>query len=460
MLDSNKINQYTLKAKPFFIFFSICLLTLHTTTHAQKKQPNIIFFLVDDLGFADCGFNGGKDILTPNIDQLATSGTILQNHYVQPVCSPTRAALLTGRYPTRTGVYSVITPGAKWGLPLNERTLADALRDAGYKTAITGKWHLGEYEKSYQPNAKGFDFQYGHFYGNIDYFTHTRDNQPDWYRNGIAIKEEGYSTQLIAKEACKTIETNDQKKPLFLYIPFNGIHSPFQAPEEYLKKYPQLTGNRQKLAGMLSAVDEAIGKIVTSLKATGMMENTLIIFSSDNGGPPPGNNMPLRDFKGTVYEGGIRGVAFAHWPGHVPAGKKVNEAMHVIDWYPTLIGLAGGNINQPLPIDGLDAWPMITASSKSPHDCILSVSTKGPELSAIRMGDWKLIQLKENDANIGSSKASKKYDPISLYNLSKDPSESKNLAKIYPHKVLLMEIRLNQLLEGAVPAGKNIKGEE
>ena len=415
---------------------------------------------MDDLGFADCGFNGGKDIQTPHIDKLAASGTILQNHYVQPVCSPTRAALLTGRYPTRTGVYGVITPGAKWGLPLNERILAEALRDAGYKTAITGKWHLGESEKSYQPNARGFDFQYGHFYGNIDYFTHTRDNQPDWYRNGNAIKEEGYSTALIAEEACRTIENNDQQKPLFLYVPFNGVHSPFQAPDENLKRYPQLTGNRQKLAGMLSAVDDAIGKIVQSLKKQGMLENTLIIFSSDNGGPTPGDNSPLRDFKATVYEGGIRGVAFASWPGKIAAGKKVTEPMHVVDWYPTLIGLAGGELKQSLPIDGKDVWPMITASAKSPHDAILSVSTKGPELAAIRMDNWKLIQLIERDVNADNSKASKKYDPISLYNLSEDPSESKNLAKIYPHKVLLMEIRLNQLLEGAVPAGKNIKAEE
>lgn len=442
-----------------FLLFTCCLI-FNFTSLAQIKKPNIVFLLVDDLGYADCGFNGGKDIQTPHIDKLAASGTILQNHYVQPVCSPTRAALLTGRYPTRTGVYGVITPGAKWGLPLNERTLAEALRDAGYKTAITGKWHLGESEKSHQPNARGFDFQYGHFYGNIDYFTHTRDNQPDWYRNGNAIKEEGYSTALIAEEACKTIETQDQQKPLFLYVPFNGVHSPFQAPEEYLKRYPQLTGNRQKLAGMLSAVDDAIGKIMQSLKKQGMLENTLIIFSSDNGGPTPGDNTPLRDFKATVYEGGIRGVAFASWPGKIAAGKKVIEPMHVIDWYPTLIKLAGGELKQSLPIDGKDIWPMITASAKSPHDAILSVSTKGPELSAIRMGEWKLIQLKENDANVGTSKASKKYDPISLYNLSEDPDESNNLAAKYPDKVMIMKKRLNQLLEGAVPAGKNIKGEE
>ena len=211
---------------------------------------------------------------------------------------------------------------------------------------------------------------------------------------------------------------------------------------------------------MLSAVDDAIGKIVQSLKKQGMLENTLIIFSSDNGGPTPGDNSPLRDFKATVYEGGIRGVAFASWPGKIAAGKKVTEPMHVIDWYPTLIRLAGGELKQSLPIDGKDVWLMITASAKSPHDAILSVSTKGPELAAIRMDNWKLIQLIEQDVNAGNSKASKKYDPNSLYNLSEDPGESNNLAAKYPEKVLIMKKRLNQLLESAVPAGKNTKGEE
>ena len=434
----------------------IAILCISMQAHAQNKKPNIVFLLIDDLGYADCGFNGGKDILTPNIDRLAKAGSILENHYVQPVCSPTRSALMTGRYPTKTGIYTIITPGAQWGLSLNERTLANALKEAGYHTAITGKWHLGEFEKAYQPNARGFDYQYGHFFGSIDYYTHERNNQMDWYRNGTPLKEEGYSTHLIAREACQTIEKNDQKKPLFLYVPFNGVHSPFQAPEQYTKAYPSLTGNRQKLAGMLAAVDEAVGQIVASLKKSGMLENTLIVFSSDNGGPPPGNNTPLREFKGTIYEGGTRAAAFAHWPGHVPAGKTIEGAMHIIDWYPTLIGLAGGSLKQALPIDGKDVWPMITKAGKSPHKAILSVSTRGISQAAIRMGDWKLIVAGGVEAADGTQqKQPKKYEPVSLFNLLEDPGESRNLASAYPDKVAELRKELSLLLKDAVvPGGK------
>ncbi len=441
------------KGTPFFLMALLCMIM---QTHAQNKKPNIVFLLIDDLGYADCGFNGGKDILTPNIDKLAKAGSILENHYVQPVCSPTRSALMTGRYPTKTGIYTIITPGAQWGLPLNERTLANALKDAGYHTAITGKWHLGEFEKAYQPNARGFDQQYGHFFGAIDYYTHSRNNQLDWYRNGEPLNEEGYSTHLVAREACHTIENNDQKKPLFLYVPFNGVHSPFQAPEEYTKAYPNLEGNRQKLAGMLAAVDEAVGQIVASLKKAGMLENTLIVFSSDNGGPPPGNNAPLRDFKGTIYEGGTRAAAFAFWPGHIPAGKKISGAMHMIDWYPTLVTLAGGSLKQALPIDGKDVWPMITKGEPSPHKAILSVSTRGISQAAIRMGDWKLIVANAVEAADGKpQKQPKKYEPISLFNLLEDPGESRNLASTHPDKVAELRKELSALLKDAVaPGGK------
>lgn len=416
----------------------------------SKPKPNIVFILVDDMGYGECGFNGGKTIKTPIIDQLAKGGTILENHYVQPVCSPTRSCLLTGRYPTHTGVYGIIGPGAA-GLPLNERTLATALKEAGYSTAILGKWHLGETEKSYQPNARGFDYQYGHFFGNIDYFNHSRNEVADWYRNGVPIKEEGYSTHLIAKEACKIIESNDHQKPLFLYVPFNGIHAPFQVPDAYLKDYPNLSGNRQKLAGMLNAVDEAIGQIIQSLEKSGMRENTLLVFSSDNGAPPPGDNGPLRDFKATVYEGGIRGAAFVNWPGMVPSQQRIKEPMHIIDWYPTLIGLAGGSLKQTLPIDGSNVWPMITQQQGSPHDAILSVSNRGTSLAAIRMGDWKLIVLDMTGIAAGS-KISNRYEPLALYNLSDDPSEKKNLAAAYPDKVLLLQDQLKKLLSNAVPS--------
>jgi arylsulfatase A-like enzyme len=439
-----------------WLYFSLCA--------QAASQPNIVFLLIDDLGYADCGFNGGKEIKTPNIDRLAKSGTIIDSHYVQPVCSPTRSTLLTGRYPTHTGVYTIVSPGAAWGLPLAERTLADALRSAGYRTALTGKWHLGEFEKAYQPNARGFDHQYGHFFGMLDYYTHERMNKLDWYRNGEPLKEEGYTTHLITKEACKVIESGDKSKPLFLYLPFNGVHSPFQVPDSYLKPYGALKGNRQKLAGMLAAVDEAIGKIEESLKKAGMLENTLIVFSSDNGGPPPGDNTPFRDYKGTIFEGGTRAAAFATWPGHIPADQRVRQPMHMVDWYPTLIKLAGGSLEQKLPLDGLDIWPMLTKGTASPHDAILSVSTQGPARAAIRMGDWKLIVSGNADADTGEDDGAKKakkkgkaaagkYEPVALYNLADDPSESKNLADSQPERVKAMRARLAELLKDAVPSG-------
>ena len=438
----------------------LCLQTLA----ADAPKPNIVFFLIDDLGYADCGFNGGTQIKTPNIDRLAKSGTIIDSHYVQPVCSPTRSTLLTGRYPTHTGVYTIVSPGAPWGLPLAERTLADALRAAGYRTALTGKWHLGEFEKAYQPNARGFDHQYGHFFGMLDYYTHDRLNKLDWFRNGEPLKEEGYTTHLITAEACKVIETGDKSKPLFLYVPFNGVHSPFQVPEDYLKPYGSLKGNRQKLAGMLAAVDEAIGKIEASLKKAGLLENTLIIFSSDNGGPPPGDNKPFRDFKGTIFEGGTRAAAFATWPDRIAADQRVRQPMHMVDWYPTLIKLAGGSLDQKLPIDGLDVWPMLTKGAPSPHDAILSVSTQGPTRAAVRMGDWKLIVSGNADEDGGENdgaaktkkkgkKAAGKYEPLALYNLIEDPSESKNLAEAQPERVKAMRARLAEMLKDAVPSG-------
>jgi arylsulfatase A-like enzyme len=437
------------------------LLIFFASMVAAADRPNILFLLIDDLGYADCGFNGGKEIRTPNIDRLAAGGTVLEHHYVQPVCSPTRSALMTGRYATRTGVYNVVRPGGKWGLPLEERTLAQALKSAGYETAITGKWHLGEFERAYLPTARGFDHQYGHYFGMIDYFTHIREGKLDWYRDDQQIKEEGYSTHLIAKEAVKRIETRDRTKPLFLYVPFNGVHSPMQVPDSYLKPYASLSGSRQKLAGMLAAVDEAIGQITEALDKAGMGKDTLIVFSSDNGGPPPGINTPLKGFKGSLWEGGTRAAAFVTWPGQVPAGKRLSQPMHVIDWYPTLIGLAKGSLEQKLPIDGRDIWPMVTKGEHNPHDFILSVQT--PNRAALRMGDWKLLSLKgaaEDGEEESAKKAAKKKgkakssDPVNvqLFNLAQDPSESTDLAAKEPERVKAMSAKLAELLKGAVPA--------
>lgn len=443
-------------------------LTLAAASFAAEKQPNIVFLLVDDLGYADCGFNGGKEIHTPNIDKLANGGTVLESLYVQPVCSPTRSTLMTGRYATHTGVYTIVRPHAKWGLPLNERTLANALHDAGYATSITGKWHLGEYEPAYLPMARGFDHHYGHYFGMLDYFTHLRGQDLDWYRDGKQIKEEGYTTHLLAREACRAITEKDKTKPLFLYVPFNGVHSPFQAPEDYLKPYGELKGNRQKLAGMLAAVDEAIGQIVAALESTGQRDNTVIIFSTDNGGPPPGDNTPLRGFKGSIYEGGVRGCAFANWPGHIPSGKRLKEPMHTVDWYPTLVKLAGSSLEQKTPLDGKDVWPMLTQGAPSPHDAILCVQST--TVAAVRMGDWKLVMngghTDNEEGGEGGAKGKGKGkkgkakgtaesgETLALYNLATDIGEKDNLAAKEPERTAAMRARLAEFLKDAVVPGQ------
>jgi arylsulfatase A-like enzyme len=454
-----------------FAWFSAFLIATFSSL-ALASAPNIVFFLIDDLGFADCGFNGGKEIRTPQIDKLASEGTILDAHYVQPVCSPTRAALMTGRYAIRTGVYTIVRPHAAWGLPLQERTLANALKEAGYATHVVGKWHLGEFEPAYQPLARGFDHHYGHYFGAIDYYTHLRDGDLDWYRDGVRLNEEGYSTHLLAKEACRIIDEKDKAKPLFLYVPFNGVHSPMQVPESYLEPYGQLQGSRRSLAGMLAAVDEAIGQIVAALEKNNLRQETLIVFSSDNGGPRPGDNTPWRNYKGTIYEGGVRAAAFANWPGHIPAGVRNREPMHIIDWYPTLIGQAGGNLQQKMPIDGKDVWPMLTAKAKSPHEAILYVQS--PDRAGIRMGDWKLLinasesiadsqpdaiqpaQGKKGKAKGKAAKGKGKAEPmerVALYNLANDVGETTNLAGQEPARVATMKAKLDEWLRNAVTPG-------
>ena len=433
----------------------------------HSPPPNIVFFLIDDLGYADCGFNGGTEILTPHIDQLAKDGAVLESHYVQPVCSPTRAAFMTGRYATRTGVYTIVRPHAPWGLPLGERTLANALQDAGYTTAIVGKWHLGEFDRAYLPTARGFQHQHGLYFGMIDNFTHVRDGTHDWHHDDRELKEEGYSTHLLTREACRLVEAQPPGKPLFLYVPYNAVHAPLQVPERYLQPYGGLQGPRKQLAGMLAAVDEGIGQVVATLEKAGLRENTLIVFSADNGGPPPGSNTPLRGFKGSVYEGGVRGCAFANWPGRIPAGQRIKEPLHIIDWYPTLVKLAGGTLEQTQPLDGRDVWPLLTQGAPSPHEAILSVQS--PTHAALRMGDWKLIINAGATADATSdaspakrrakAKAKAKPEAVALYNLAADLGETTNLAEKEPERLVAMKAKLAELLQDAVPPGNQLSDE-
>src|SRR5947209_7107067 len=211
------------------------------------EKPNVVFILADDLGREDCGFMGGKDIKTPHIDKLAAAGAKLDAFYVQPVCSPTRAAFMTGRYPMRHGLQvGVVRPWAQYGLPLEEQTLAQGLKSAGYTTAICGKWHLGHFRPEYLPTRRGFDRQYGHYNGALDYFTHDRDGGHDWHRDDKVNRDEGYSTHLIGKESAKFVAEHAGKTPFFLYVPFNAVHAPHQVPEKYTAAYPDLKGRSEE----------------------------------------------------------------------------------------------------------------------------------------------------------------------------------------------------------------------
>ena len=449
------------------LFCLVFLLFTQHHLHAQEpaKKPNIVFFLIDDLGYTDVGFNGG-DIKTPNIDKLAKSGAKLASHYVQPVCSPTRAALMTGRYPMRHGLQvGVVRPWAQYGLPLEERTLAQALREAGYFTSIIGKWHLGHFQRDYLPTRRGFDHQYGHYNGALDYFTHLRDGGFDWHRNDKVCNDEGYTTKLLGDEAVRVIDQHDPKTPMFLYMPFNAPHTPLQALPEYLKQYDHVKDKtRRTYSAMVHAVDEQIGRVIAALEKQGLLENTIIVFSSDNGGPINlgATNGTLRGGKGGLYQGGVLAAAFATWPGRIKGGITVNEPLHMIDWYPTLIQRAGGSLKQKLPIDGKDIWPVLTEGKKSPHEDILINVT--PSNGALRKGDWKLVlngsSPDDPDGKIEQKKKNKGKDAVELFNLATDPSEKTNLADKEPERVRELRARLDAYARQAIPPKAAPKGKD
>jgi len=430
----------------------------------QAKKPNILFFLIDDLGYTDVGFNGGN-IKTPNIDRLAKSGAKLSAFYVQPVCSPTRAAFMTGRYPMRHGLQvGVVRPWAQYGLPLEERTLASALKMSGYYTAIIGKWHLGHFDRAYLPTMRGFDHQYGHYNGALDYFTHIRDGGFDWHRNDKVNRDEGYATTLLGNEAVRVIEKHDAKTPLFLYMPFNAPHSPLQALPEHLKQYDHVKDpTRRSYSAMVHAVDEQIGRIIAALEKAGMLENTIIVFSADNGGPLGlgATNGLLRGGKASLYEGGVRAAAFAAWPGRIKGGTNITEPMHMVDWYPTLIKRAGGSLEQKLPIDGKDIWPVLTDGKKSPHEDILINTT--PNGGALRKGDWKIVlngNGKDDPDGKLEGKKGKKTGLVELFNLANDPAEKTNLADKEPERVRELRARLDAYAREAVPPKASPKAKD
>ena len=417
------------------------------TVHAAAK-PNIVHIVADDLGWKDVGFNGCTDIKTPNLDALAAGGARFTQFYVQPMCTPTRAALMTGRYPFRYGLQTIVIPGpANYGLDTSEFLLPQCLKEADYRTAIIGKWHLGHADKKYWPKQRGFDYQYGATIGELDYYTHSDAGVLDWFRNNLPVKEKGYTTQLLGNDAVKFINEQEPNKPFYLYLAFNAPHTPYQAPPDYLKRYQHIKEpTRRTYAAMVACLDDEIGRVVAALEKKGLRNNTLILFHSDNGGTRnamfagqmadlsktvlPCDNGPYREGKGALFEGGCRVAACASWPGHIQA-QTVDGLIHAVDIYPTFAGLAGAATAKCKPLDGLNVWDTIAEGKPSPRsEVIYNIE---PFRGGVRQGDWKLIWR----TLIPTS--------VDLYNLADDPYEKNNVAAAHPDKVAAMEARIESL---------------
>jgi arylsulfatase A-like enzyme len=422
---------------------------------AQPLRPNIVFIMADDLGNADLGYRGGE-VKTPNIDKLANEGVRLESFYGQQVCTPSRAALMTGRYPMRYGLQTlVIFPSHIYGLPTDERTLPQALKEAGYTTLMDGKWHLGHADKKYWPQNRGFDYFYGNVVGEVDYFTRARGGVTDWQRNGKFLKETGYYTTLIGDDAVKLIDRKDGKKPFFLYFASLAPHAPYQAPESYINQYKSVPDTqRRTYLAMITALDDQVGRIVAELDKKGLRDNTIILFASDNGGATsglfaqgakskeereseqggiqqdakaPASNAPFSGGKGGLHEGGVRVPAFVNWPGKLKP-RVVNEPLHMVDVMPTLLALAGGKGSADHPFDGRDMWSAIAEGTASPNEDIL-ISVEAFR-GAIRKGDWKLVKIALLPGK------------TELFDLAHDPGETTNVADQNPEVVRDLEARL------------------
>jgi arylsulfatase A-like enzyme len=402
-----------------------------------KRPPNVLLLIADDLGWNDIGYNG-SEIKTPQLDKLAMGGVRLDRHYVYPTCSPTRAGLLTGRNPSRFGVHAPIAGRSEDALPKDTVTLARALKTRGYATALFGKWHLG-LRPEVGPRQYGFDQTYGYLHGQIDQYTHRYKNgDKSWHRNDVFVDEKGHATDLIADEAVKFIQA-DRKVPFFLWVAFSVPHYPIQEDDKWQAPYKDTIKDpsRRLYAACVTHMDAAIGRIVEALEKSGQAKNTLIVFTSDNGGqkdwasktdyegkhgpyPTLGDNRPLRGWKTELYEGGIRVPALVSWRERLQPGV-VKDTVSYLDWFPTAAGLAGVDIRADWKLEGRNFWPVLAREPKAPSVPPLYWNT-GRD-SALLAGDWKLIV------------SQRKPETVELYNLADDAAEKKNLAGENPKKV-------------------------
>lgn len=386
-------------------------------------KPNLIIFYADDLGWGETGAFGNKEIPTPHIDSLAKNGVKFTQGYVAATyCSPSRAGLMTGRYPTRFG-HEFNSVANKTGLHLKETTMADRLKSLGYATAAVGKWHLGG-GPEYRPTKRGFDEFFGTL-ANTPFFHPTNFVDSRISDDVRKIDDDSfYTTDAYADRSVDWIEKN-KSKPMFLYLPFNAQHAPLQAPKKYLDRFPNITDEKRKLfAAMMSAMDDAIGRVLAKVREIGQEENTMYFFIADNGGPTQSTtsqNGGLRGFKMTTFEGGPRVPFLAQWKGKFPAGKTYEFPVFNLDVLPTIVSAAGGKVDPAWKLDGVDLMPYLTGTNKArPHETLYW--RYGPQW-AVRQGDLKLVVSKG-----GSGEPE-------LYNLATDFAESKNLASTQPEKV-------------------------
>lgn len=422
------------------------LLLFASCLHALAARPNFVFIIADDLGWADVAFHGGN-APTPHLDRLAKEGVQLTQHYVAPVCSPTRTGLMTGRCWSR---FNVTTPQNNRALRWDTVTLPKALKSVGYDTAIAGKWHLGS-KPEWGPNHFGFDHSYGSLAGGVGPWDHRYKKgefSETWHRNEKLLTETGHVTDLITQEACAWLAQR-KDAPFFLYVPFTAVHLPVKEPQGWLDKVPAgITGDVPRhYAACIMHLDDAVGKIVAALEKSGQRENTLLIFTSDNGGswsenngqaypaddyptgPLPANNQPLRDQKGSVYEGGTRVPCIASWPGKLKPGKH-DPPVQITDWMPTFCALAGFKPETDLKWDGVNLWPQLAEGAKPPVRSIYTVAP-GFRSRSFRVGDLKLVLQTKNNA-----------EKAELYDIASDPNETKNLAAEQPAKVAELQTAL------------------
>jgi len=395
-----------------------------TLTAAESRKPNVLVFLSDDVGYAEYGFQGSKDIPTPHIDSIAKNGVRFTQGYVSgPYCSPTRAGLMTGRYQTRFGHEFNSAASRTNGLSLAETTIATRFQALGYKTCAIGKWHLGV-APEFRPMARGFDEFYGTL-ANTPFFKPTNFIDS---RLSPEVREMNdpnfYTTDAFAERAVDWLERS-KDGPWLLYVPFNAQHAPLQATEKYLARFPQIAdAKRRTFAAMMSAMDDAVGRVLGKVREIGQEEQTLIWFLCDNGGPTASTtsrNDPLRGFKATTWEGGVRVPFCVQWKGRLPAGATYESPIIQLDILPTSLAAAGAPADPAWKLDGVNLLPFLTSENKTrPHQTLY---WRFGEQMAIHHGDLKLVK-----ARLGGPTPE-------LYDLAADISEAKNLAAAQPEKV-------------------------